>query len=117
MARRPITGLRTIVTGATSGIGRAIAVELIRRGAKVVAMGRRSDRLESLAAELSAPSNYRSIVGDVTRPEDRAAALEAVKREFGGLDALVNNAGAGVFGMYENASEAQLRRIMEVNFF
>jgi short-subunit dehydrogenase len=117
MARRPISGLRTIVTGATSGIGRALVVELVRRGAMVVAMGRRDDRLQSLVAELNAPNNYRFVVGDVTRPEDRVAVLETTKRELGGLDALVNNAGAGVFGMYENGTEAQLRRIMEVNFF
>jgi short-subunit dehydrogenase len=117
MARRPISGLRTVVTGATSGIGRALVVELVRRGANVVAMGRRSDRLQSLAADVNAPERYRAVAGDVTRSVDRAEALETARREFGGLDALVNNAGIGVFGMYENGTEAQLRRIMEVNFF
>jgi short-subunit dehydrogenase len=80
-------------------------------------MGRRSDRLQSLAADVNAPERYRAVAGDVTRSVDRSEALETARREFGGLDALVNNAGIGVFGMYENGTEAQLRRIMEVNFF
>jgi short-subunit dehydrogenase len=117
MARRSISDLRTIVTGATSGIGRAIVVELVRRGAKVVAMGRRGDRLQSLAAEVAAPGHFRSSIGDVTKQVDRAAALEMAKREFGGLDALVNNAGIGGLGPFEQADEARLRQIMEVNFF
>jgi short-subunit dehydrogenase len=117
MARRAISGLRTIVTGATSGIGRAIAIELVRRGAKVVAMGRRHERLQSLGEELAAPDRYRLIAGDVTRHEDRAAAIEMARREFGGLDALVNNAGSGGLGPFEQADEARLRQIMEVNLF
>jgi short-subunit dehydrogenase len=117
MTRRAISGLRTIVTGATSGIGRAIVVELVRRGAKVVAMGRRGERLESLGAELSAPDRYRFVIGDVTRHEDRAAAIETASREFGGLDALVNNAGIGALGPFDEGDETRLRQIMEVNLF
>jgi short-subunit dehydrogenase len=117
VARRSISGLRTLVTGATSGIGRALTLDLVQRGARVVAMGRRGDRLQSLAAEVNSPDRYRAVAGDVTRPDDRAAALQTAQREFGGLDALINNAGTGVFGMYASGTEAQLRRIMEVNFF
>jgi short-subunit dehydrogenase len=117
MARRSIHGLRTIVTGATSGIGRALAIELVRRGAKVVGMGRRRDRLQWLAEELRAAGRYCYVAGDVTQRDDRAAALEMAAREFGGLDALVNNAGIGALGPFDQADEAQLRRIMEVNFF
>lgn len=117
MARRAISGLRTIVTGASSGIGRALVIELIRRGAKVAAMGRRADRLQSLAAEVAAPDRYRCVVGDVTRQEDRSAALELAQREFGGLDCLVNNAGIGAMGRFESAEEARLQHVMEVNFF
>jgi short-subunit dehydrogenase len=117
MTRRAISGLRTIVTGATSGIGRALVIELIRRGAKIVAMGRRGDRLQSLATELAAPNGYRYVVGDVTRREDRALAIATAVREFGGLDALINNAGIGALGRFDAADEPRLRQIMEVNFF
>jgi len=117
MSRRSLTRLRTILTGATSGIGRALTIELIRRGAHVVAMGRRADRLESLAAHVAHPNCYRSVIGDVTRRADRLAALDVATREFGGLDCLINNAGSGALGPFETADEARLRHIMEVNFF
>jgi short-subunit dehydrogenase len=117
MVRRPISGLRAIVTGATSGIGRALAIELVRRGAKVIAIGRRADRLQSLAAEIATADRYRFVVGDVTRREDRTAAIELARSEFGGLDCLVNNAGIGALGRFDGADESRLRRVMEVNFF
>src|SRR5207249_9997162 len=59
----------------------------------------------------------RSLVGDVTQQSDRAAALEMARREFGGLDALVNNAGIGALGRFDEGDESRLRQIMEVNFF
>lgn len=117
MARRSIHGLRTIVTGATSGIGRALVIELVQRGARVVAMGRRRDRLAALSETLRAEGRLRIVAGDVTQRNDRLAALDEAVREFGGLDALVNNAGIGALGLFERASEEQLRQIMEVNFF
>jgi len=117
MAHRQISGLRTIVTGATSGIGRALAIQLVRQGAKVIGMGRRGDRLESLAVELDSPNHFRFLVGDVASRHDRAAALEMASREFSGLDCLINNAGIGALGRFDKADEARLRQIMEVNFF
>ena len=117
MARRSLSGLRVIVTGASSGIGRALVVELIRRGCQVVAMARRQTRLEALAAELGSPPKLKLAVGDVTREEDRAAALQMAEDSFGGLDALVNNAGCGALGPFAEASSQRLRQIMEVNFF
>ena len=116
MTRRSIRGLRTIVTGATSGIGRALAVELVRSGACVVALARRAERLRELEAELAAAERYAWLAGDVTRPEDRAAAIDLCVQRFGGLDALVNNAGIGALGPFAEADEARLRRVMEVNF-
>ncbi len=117
MVHRKISGLRTIITGATSGIGRALTIELVRRGARVLAVGRRADRLTTLASEVTQPSNYRSLPGDVTNHADRRAAIELAQREFGGLDCLVNNAGIGALGPFDQADEARLRQIMEVNFF
>jgi short-subunit dehydrogenase len=80
-------------------------------------MARRSQRLEELQSQVAGPERYRWLVGDVTRREDRAAALALAQREFGGLDALVNNAGIGGMGRFDDADETRLRRIMEVNFF
>ena len=117
MARRAIDGLRTIVTGASSGIGRAMVLELIEHGARVVAMARRAERLQVLQSQVADASRYRWLAGDVTRGQDRAAALALAERELGGLDALVNNAGVGGLGRFDQADEARLRRIFEVNFF
>ena len=117
MARRTIGGLRAIVTGASSGIGRALVLELVSRGAQVVALARRAERLQELESLVAERSRYRWLAGDVMRREDRAAALALAQQEFGGLDALVNNAGIGGLGRFDAADEARLRRIFEVNFF
>ncbi|MCI0359980.1 MAG: SDR family NAD(P)-dependent oxidoreductase, partial [Planctomycetaceae bacterium] len=117
MARRSIAGLRAIVTGASSGIGRALVIELVRGGANVVGLARRGERVAKLAAEVAAPERFAWIAGDVTSREDRAAALALCRERFGGLDALVNNAGIGALGSFAAADEARLRQVFEVNFF
>jgi len=116
--RRDIQDSRAIVTGASSGIGRAIACELARQGAKVICMARREDRLQSLAQEIEGAGGCVScIVGDVTDAAARARAIEAAVFHFGGLDILVNNAGVGAIGPFETGDPQRVRRIMEVNFF
>jgi short-subunit dehydrogenase len=117
MARRTIAGLRAIVTGASSGIGRALVGELIRSGASVLGMARREVRLRELEAEIAAPERFAWITGDVTRREDRAAAIDLCRQRFGGLDCLVNNAGIGAQGPFAAAEEARLRQVFEVNVF
>jgi short-subunit dehydrogenase len=117
MARRSIADVRAIVTGASSGIGRSLVIELIRSGASVVGLARREDRLEELAASLAAHDRFAWIAGDVTRRADRLAAIELCRQRFGGLNTLINNAGVGGQGPFAQAGEARLRQIMEVNFF
>jgi len=118
VAKRKITGCRALVTGASSGIGRALAIELCHGGAKVVAVARRADRLEELVRDASAlPGSIESVTADVTIPADRARALERAQQAFGGLDVLVNNAGVGSICDFERADPATLRQVMEVNFF
>jgi len=118
MARRTIEGSRAIVTGASSGIGRAIALELARQGGKVVCMARREDRLQALATELdSLRGDYALVAGDVTDPAVRIRCIEAAESHFDGLDILVNNAGVGAIGPFETADPQRVRRVMEVNFF
>jgi short-subunit dehydrogenase len=118
MARRTIQGCRGILTGASSGIGRALAGELVRGGARLVLISRRADRLEQLAATLAGASGRVEIVaGDVTQDDVRRRALERAAESFGGLDLLVNNAGSGAMGLFVDASPERLRQIMEINFF
>lgn len=116
--RRSLAGLRTIVTGASSGIGWHLALLLAARGAKVVAFARRRERLEELEclAEQRGQSIL-SVAGDVTKAEDRRAVLDCVQSHLGGLDCLINNAGSGALGNFDEAGPERLRQMMEVNFF
>jgi len=109
--------LRTaVVTGASSGIGRELVRQLVRdRKMNVLATARRRDRLESLAAEF--PEGRVAILdGDLTDPEFRARLWEFAESHFpDGLDLLVNNAGLGHYGPFEEQSAASINRIFDVN--
>lgn len=117
MARRSLADLRVLVTGASSGIGRSLVKELLAKQARVVAMARRQERLNELAAAVGADQAFRSVAGDVTVAADRRQALDTCQREFGGLDALVNNAGIGLIRPFTAGTQEEVRRIFEVNFF
>ena len=118
MARRELEGLRAIVTGASSGIGRALAVELARRQVRSLLVARRGDRLaEVREATRAAGTQAAVLVGDITSSETRMAALAVARSELGGLDLLVNNAGISASGEFRTGSSKVLRKIFEVNFF
>ncbi len=109
---------RVLITGASSGIGRALALELAREGSRLVLNARRAEKLEELAREVIALGGEAELaVGDVTSPDARRAALEIAQTRYGGIDVLVNNAGVSAHGPFEQASPERLRAIMEVNFF
>ncbi|WUO35112.1 SDR family oxidoreductase [Streptomyces sp. NBC_00286] len=84
-----------LVTGAGSGIGRAVTVELLRTGWSVALAGRRAQTLEETAA-LAEKGNFLCVRADVSRPDDVAGLFAAVRDRFGRLDLLFNN--AGTFG-------------------
>jgi short-subunit dehydrogenase len=116
--RRKLNGLRVLVTGASQGIGRALVVEAAKRGCKVLAAARSQPLLDELAAEVRATGGtVETVVADVTKPEDRAAMVEAATRHFGGMDVLVNNAGIGATGHFMDSESEVLRQIFETNFF
>ncbi|HUY90672.1 MAG TPA: SDR family NAD(P)-dependent oxidoreductase [Pirellulales bacterium] len=118
MARRNLAGSRILITGASSGIGWALALELARAGAKLLLCARRAERLEALASEIRDLGGQAEIaVGDVTNADLRRAALAVAQDRFGGLDILVNNAGISAHGPFDQAGPERLRKIMEVNFF
>lgn len=117
MGRR-IEGSRLLITGASQGIGKALAEEAARRGAKVLAAARSVELLEELQQSVRAAGHTLEIVkADVTSPEDRQRMVQAAQDLFGGLDILVNNAGIGATGHFVEASPDRLRSIFEVNFF
>lgn len=87
-------GKVAVVTGASSGIGAAIAVELAKHGINVIGMARRKERIEALANEnKSLPGKIFAVSCDVTNSESITAAFNWVEKNLGGVDILVNNAG------------------------
>jgi short-subunit dehydrogenase len=118
MSKRSINGLRILVTGASQGIGRALALRAASQGARVLAAARSQPLLQELADEASRLGHPLAIVhADVTSDADRQAMVDAAQESLGGLDVLVNNAGIGATGHFVDASQDRLRKIMEVNFF
>jgi len=118
MARRNLAGKRIIITGASSGIGRGIAEIAAARGVKLVINGRSKDRLEETAAEVrKAGAQVVLHVGDITDPAERERLVSLAEQSYGGLDVLINNAGIGATGHFQDAKADRLRTIMEVNFF
>jgi NAD(P)-dependent dehydrogenase (short-subunit alcohol dehydrogenase family) len=107
---------RAFLTGASSGIGRALAVELARRGWSVALAARRTDALEAVA-RVADPARQRTIVVplDVRRIASIAPAVDRASEQLGGLDAVVANAGIGIPGFIEAAGIDELREVLEVN--
>jgi short-subunit dehydrogenase len=115
---RDLQGRRLLITGASSGIGRAVAEQAARAGARLAVVARSADKLDALARELAARgADVTPIRADVTCPDDRRRLLAAAVERYDGLDALINNAGVGSFGHFAEGTEAILRQVMEVNFF
>ncbi len=118
MAGRQLAGLRILVTGASQGIGRAIAVAAAKAGGKVVASARSADLLAELAAEVRATGGMiETVASDLTKPADREAMIATAQTHFGGLDVLINNAGIGATGHFMDSEPQVLRDIFETNYF
>lgn len=106
---------RFLITGASSGIGRCLAEQAVRLGARVAMTARSGEKLESLSRFLG--SSVLAVAGDITQEADRERIVNRIVEEWGGFDVLVNNAGIASHGHFADSSEAVLRQIMEVNFF
>jgi uncharacterized oxidoreductase len=107
---------RVLVTGGSSGIGFAISEAMVAHGAHVVIVGRREGKLAEAAAELCGRGGKVSFAaGDVTLDADRRRILSQVTADLGGIDVLVNNAGAVRAGRLELISEADIRAMIDVD--
>lgn len=102
-----------LISGASRGIGEAIARLLHARGFRVGLLARDVGRLRALAAELG--EGALALPGDVRRLEDWERAVRALEGAFGGLGALVNNAGIGVMKPLGELGEEEFRQVLEVN--
>ncbi|MEV6137615.1 SDR family oxidoreductase [Nocardia sp. NPDC051990] len=114
-----LLGKSALVSGASRGIGKAVAAELLRRGANVLITARKPEPLEEAAAELRALGHrgeVSALAGNSGDPDSRAAAVDRVVSEFGSLDILVNNTGINpVYGSLMDADLEAVRKIFDIN--
>ena len=112
-----LTGKRALVTGATSGIGRAIALRFAEEGASLAITGRRLERLTETAERArAAGAEVVAIAAEHTRGEDNERAVDEALRGLGGLDVLVNAAGViGNDSLLDSPKPDEWRRIMDCN--
>jgi short-subunit dehydrogenase len=111
-------GQAVLITGASSGIGAALARELAGEGAQLVLMARRRERLDALCAELAAAGAQAVVhVGDVTQRDDLDAAVALAIERYGRLDMAVANAGFGFVGALATLGVEDYRRQFETNVF
>ena len=100
-----------LVTGASLGIGLSTAIKLQEKGAKVIITGRNKDRLEKAAKE----NNLIPFVSDISKESDVVALFDFIKKEFGNLDVLVNNAGFGTFEKIEDVDVEKFNNVLQTN--
>jgi len=116
MNNQEFSGKVALATGGTSGIGKATAIELARAGAKVVLTGRREKEGAQVAAEIKKLGGDAAFVrADVAKDADVKAMVDFAVEKFGRLDIAINNAGVEWKGPLDQASEAEYRRIFDVN--
>ena len=114
-----LIGRVAVVTGASKGIGAAIAEALAAEGCRLVLAARSADRLEEMAEELRA--RYRvevlSVPTDISDERQARSLIETAADHFGCVDILINNAGMGIYGAIDELNLDDLRHVFEVNFF
>ncbi len=117
LARMRWVGQRVVVTGASQGLGRSLAVALSGRGAKLVLAARRMDALEETRAACARPHDVELVTADVTREPEVAALMDRAAGAFGGIDVLVCNVGINMKARVDEVTTpAVFERLMDVNF-
>lgn len=125
MCKRKLRGARVLLTGGSSGIGRELALELARRGASVCVLARREEALRTLidemnairAASFSSDPGHFYVVGNVCASDVREQAVAETLEQFGGIDLLINNAGAGATTPVEDTTDELACELFDLNFF
>lgn len=105
-----------LVTGASRGIGRAIATSLACAGHHIIAVARNAELLNDLARDITAAGGLAtSLPADLSNEQQLLSVFNTVREQFSQLDVLINNAGIGVFGPLENLATSDLDRMLSVN--
>jgi NAD(P)-dependent dehydrogenase (short-subunit alcohol dehydrogenase family) len=104
-----------LITGCSSGLGRALAEETLKAGYRVVATARNASALTNLVSTHG--DAVLAVALDVTKPDQIASAISAAEDRFGCIDVLVNNAGYGYFGAIEEGEDAGVHAMFETNVF
>ncbi len=105
-----------IITGASSGIGKALAYEFASRGARLVLGARRTERLSEIEEELTT-TEILSVKTDVSDENDCKNIIEKAIERFGKIDVLINNAGISMRALFEEVDLEVIRKLMDVNFW
>ena len=115
---KKLSGKRVVITGASSGIGAAMAREYAAMGAKVVLGARQQDKLDELCKEITAKGGQAVYsVTDVTKAEDCEKLIQKAVDSFGGIDVLICNAGISMRALFDDLNLSVLHRLMDVNFW
>ena len=105
-----------VITGASSGIGKALAYEFASRGASLVLAARRMDRLQQIEQELPG-TEILSVQADVSKEEDCENLMKQAVDRFGQIDVLINNAGISMRALFADLDISVMKRLMDVNFW
>ena len=107
-----------IITGGSSGIGKACAFKFAAQGARVVISARSAENLKQVEAELLAKgAEVLAVVGDVSKEEDCVRLINEALNRFGRIDVLINNAGISMRALFKDLDLDVMRQLMEINFF
>jgi NAD(P)-dependent dehydrogenase (short-subunit alcohol dehydrogenase family) len=113
---RSLDNLVVVVTGASQGIGAAIALHFASYNSRVVLTGRNKSRLSENAAQFHLPKNrYLVVPGDLTRPDSMKKIISSAVKKFGRIDIFVNNAGVGIHKPVEDTTMAEYNTILDTN--
>ena len=105
-----------LITGATSGIGKALAIDFLSKGAKVAICSRNADTLLSFSTEINS-NNLLTVQADVSNEEDCKKFIEKSMNAFHAIDILINNAGISMRAMFQEVDLSVLKQSMDINFW